>query len=404
MLLSFVIAAVALRPASERAWQWDLPPMPRWLRAAAGSTLTALGVFLFLLVLIAGWFGEQDSSANIAPVLVWVLWWVGLLLLTALIGNLWPHLDPWSTIWRHARRWLGRPPPAPADESPAVGRLAGRGDVFHLRVARARQRPRRAAARPGTARPVVLRRRMVRDGALRRESLACRRRSFQPRLRSLRAFRAARPQHDGPTLAAPARRGTPGQPSAGTGRNCIRVAGAGDGDFRRPFGNTALELRGHLARAQPVDAPGPAVAGRLGYRHPDDSQDAGPANDRARVLCGFRDRLQVERAHRRGRQRPPGDARFRTLLPANRHRVSRRALSLLSAAGRPARDIARLRSVRVGLGSFRHAGPTDRYRRHQHEVRLVHRGGVHRHRPRHFGDAGPSSRRSACSRREGPQP
>ena len=115
VLLSFVIAIAVLRPASDRAWQWELPPMPRWLRAAAGSTLTALGVFLFLLVLIAGWFGEQDSSANIAPVLVWVLWWVGLLLLTALIGNVWPRprsvehdLAPRATLAGPAASGTGR--------------------------------------------------------------------------------------------------------------------------------------------------------------------------------------------------------------------------------------------------------------------------------------------------------
>jgi hypothetical protein len=47
-------------------------------------------------------------------VLVWVLWWVGLLLATALLGNLWPRLDPWSALYRLARRALGRPPETPA--------------------------------------------------------------------------------------------------------------------------------------------------------------------------------------------------------------------------------------------------------------------------------------------------
>jgi hypothetical protein len=121
VLLSFVVAVVILRPAGDRAWQWVLPPLPQWLRATARSTLTVLGVFLFMLVLFAGYFGKQDPSENIAPVLVWVLWWVGLLLVTALIGNLWPTLDPWSTIWRQARSWLGRPLPSPAEGSAPWG-------------------------------------------------------------------------------------------------------------------------------------------------------------------------------------------------------------------------------------------------------------------------------------------
>ena len=121
VLLSFVIAVVVLRPASDRAWHWVLPPMPQWVRATAENAIAVLGVFLFLLVLIAGYFGNQESSENIATVLVWVLWWIGLMLVTALLGNIWPHLDPWSTIWRRIRGWLGRPPQAPVVGFPPWG-------------------------------------------------------------------------------------------------------------------------------------------------------------------------------------------------------------------------------------------------------------------------------------------
>ena len=121
VLLSFVIAVVVLRPASERSWRWAIPSPPRWFRATIGTILAALGVFLFLLVLVAGYFGNQEPSENIATVLVWVLWWIGLMLLTALIGNAWPRLDPWSTIWNHTRGWMGRTVEAPAEMSPPWG-------------------------------------------------------------------------------------------------------------------------------------------------------------------------------------------------------------------------------------------------------------------------------------------
>jgi hypothetical protein len=115
VLLSFVVAAVVLRPSSDRAWQWPLPRLPQRARAIVEGALAALGLYLFLLILAAGWFGIQEPTENIAPVLVWVLWWVGFLLATALVGNLWPHLDPWRTLWRSARRLLGRARPAPID-------------------------------------------------------------------------------------------------------------------------------------------------------------------------------------------------------------------------------------------------------------------------------------------------
>lgn len=118
VLLSFVVAALVLRPAGGRSWQWELPRMPSWIRREAVATLATLGIFVFLLVLFAGWFGIQEPASNIAPVVVWVLWWVGFLLATALIGNAWPHLDPWRSLWRGATGLLGRPPAAPLNAAP----------------------------------------------------------------------------------------------------------------------------------------------------------------------------------------------------------------------------------------------------------------------------------------------
>jgi hypothetical protein len=110
VLLSFVIAARALPAAGAgRRWQLVLPSLPAPLGRALRAFLAALGLLLFLLVLVAGFFGADEPTGNIAPVLVWVLWWVGLLLLAALLGSLWPSLDPWSAGYRGVRRLFGRP-------------------------------------------------------------------------------------------------------------------------------------------------------------------------------------------------------------------------------------------------------------------------------------------------------
>lgn len=118
VLLSFVVAAVVLQPGSERSWQWELPSLSPAVRRSAEAVLAIVGVLVFLLVLFAGYLGIQEPTANIAPVVVWVLWWVGFLLATALVGNLWPHLDPWRSLWRGAAGLLRRPPAAPADAAP----------------------------------------------------------------------------------------------------------------------------------------------------------------------------------------------------------------------------------------------------------------------------------------------
>src|SRR5215831_12276771 len=46
--------------------------------------LAALGVFI--LAVVAGFTGDQNPYRNIAPTLVWVIFWVGLVYISALVG------------------------------------------------------------------------------------------------------------------------------------------------------------------------------------------------------------------------------------------------------------------------------------------------------------------------------
>ena len=60
--------------------------------------LRVLSVGLFFVVVIAGLVGIQ-SGFNIVPTFVWVTWWVGFSFLTALVGNLWPLVNPWRLLF-----------------------------------------------------------------------------------------------------------------------------------------------------------------------------------------------------------------------------------------------------------------------------------------------------------------
>ena len=99
--LSFVAVAVFLRnPESS----FDYPRLRlswRPLRVLASSpvltTLRAATLLLVVLVIVAGGLGAQRASANIAPTLVWVYWWVGLAFASALIGNVWALINPLRT-------------------------------------------------------------------------------------------------------------------------------------------------------------------------------------------------------------------------------------------------------------------------------------------------------------------
>lgn len=96
--------------------------------------LRALSVALFLLVVLSGLLGRQTPEQNFAPAFVWIIWWVGLSFFTALVGNVWPLLNPWKVIFEWidgaARRagWrleLHKPCPAGLDLWPALALFAG---------------------------------------------------------------------------------------------------------------------------------------------------------------------------------------------------------------------------------------------------------------------------------------
>jgi hypothetical protein len=86
------------------------------LPASAAIAARALSAALLLLVVAAGLFGHQNPFKNLAPVSIWVIWWVGFGLVSAFVGNLWPILNPFAALFDFAE-WLA---------SSRSGRLAPR--------------------------------------------------------------------------------------------------------------------------------------------------------------------------------------------------------------------------------------------------------------------------------------
>ena len=68
--------------------------------------LAGQGVSVALLVLIvaAGVIGTQNPMRNLAPTAIWVVWWVGFAYLSALVGDVWQILNPWSALFTLVER------------------------------------------------------------------------------------------------------------------------------------------------------------------------------------------------------------------------------------------------------------------------------------------------------------
>lgn len=65
--------------------------------------LRLMSVSLFLVVIAAGLFGNQeDSVQNIIHTAVWVIWWVGLAYVSGLLGDIFALINPWKTLYTWA--------------------------------------------------------------------------------------------------------------------------------------------------------------------------------------------------------------------------------------------------------------------------------------------------------------
>jgi hypothetical protein len=120
LVASFVALGVLWRrPVLERAA--DGRPLParlqRFLLAPAlRAALGAISFALLVLVSTAALIGDDRPADNLAPTFVWVVFWLGLVPIVVLLGNVWSVLNPWRAaadavawLWSRAgRSW--KPP------------------------------------------------------------------------------------------------------------------------------------------------------------------------------------------------------------------------------------------------------------------------------------------------------
>ena len=72
------------------------------------AIVRAVAVIFLIATVLAGFVGNPDPFRNLAPVMVWVVWWVGIAFVCALIGDLWALVNPFRTIFMWAEWILGR--------------------------------------------------------------------------------------------------------------------------------------------------------------------------------------------------------------------------------------------------------------------------------------------------------
>ena len=100
-----------------------------------------IGVGLFVVVLYAGFRGIEDPTQNFSIVFVFYTFWLGLVLLSVLLGDVFRAFNPWRAIGRMVsggfRLVAGQSAPVPLRYPDRVGRWPAVIGSAAVRLARA---------------------------------------------------------------------------------------------------------------------------------------------------------------------------------------------------------------------------------------------------------------------------
>jgi hypothetical protein len=123
LVLSFAALAILWpKPElqEERGRRWFR--MPRFVEPLLGL----IGVISFVAVVYSGLRGAQDVQDNLAPTIIYVHFWVGMVVVSVLFGDVFRALNPWRAIARFVAWVVGRfskdEMPAPLDYPAKLGR------------------------------------------------------------------------------------------------------------------------------------------------------------------------------------------------------------------------------------------------------------------------------------------
>ena len=110
---SFVVIGLFV---NKRPGEFRYPTLNLLVVPALGSVLRSrvftcafklLGVAVFLLLIATSLFGVNKPVENFSPTFVWIIWWVGMGYICALLGNFWMLVNPWRTMFEWVERFVG---------------------------------------------------------------------------------------------------------------------------------------------------------------------------------------------------------------------------------------------------------------------------------------------------------
>ncbi|HZD40782.1 MAG TPA: 4Fe-4S binding protein, partial [Terriglobales bacterium] len=122
ILLAFVLALYAFRVQANRSGPLtdyfnllELPWLSRLMRASLWKiAVQGIMLLIFAAVVVLGFVDAQESSRNLSTILLWTIWWAGIIFTFVLMGRAWCLICPvgavseWTNQLTGSQRRLGR--------------------------------------------------------------------------------------------------------------------------------------------------------------------------------------------------------------------------------------------------------------------------------------------------------
>ena len=130
--LSFVVIGMFVQKASEgfaypRLNLLKIPVVGALLSSGvAAIAIRTLSVAMFALLPLTGFLGTNRAIENLSPTFIWIIWWVGMGYVAALVGNVWMFVNPWKITFEWFQRISGQS----GDEDEAMFRYPEGMDVW----------------------------------------------------------------------------------------------------------------------------------------------------------------------------------------------------------------------------------------------------------------------------------
>jgi len=105
------VVLLAILPETVLAALFRPRSLIRWPRLKNLTVLTSGLSFLFLAALVwAGLNGSRDPFENPLPLTIWTVWWIALVTVQGLFGDIWRWVNPWTgPVWVVRRTLVSRP-------------------------------------------------------------------------------------------------------------------------------------------------------------------------------------------------------------------------------------------------------------------------------------------------------